>query len=631
MKLLPWGITSYLAACTNWRGLQPLPSPASKVEASPTNAPDVFIVLTDDMGFADVGYHHPKGIEPPIPTPTLDKISSEGVRFNTFYGALSCTPARASLLTGLYPYNTGFNFALLGMNPFGLNPEHRLLPEALQDRGYQTKAVGKWHLGHSQDKHTPTRHGFDEFYGVYNGGLSSQFDTRLRDSHDMHHDMSDGTRRGIAAEPGERTHTTERFATKAIEFIEQADTKQPLFLYFAPTAAHSPLEAREQDLQKCRQHQHPDRQQYCGMVVGIDEAVKNITDAFAAHRDREMVLVFMSDNGGAPWQGARNYPFRGIKGSPYEGGVRVPAFIKAKTLPQGAEYAEMVHIADIAPTILRLVDETLQNDAANAALTTRGLGSGIDGRDLTDGIRSNTRVRDEVMVHHDVVTKHPNVFVNTTAFIKQIGADRWKLITGPSGDGTLYPEPDQWVLPNGTFLDRSTERLQRLAPLIDDESAFFTQEIVRELRSCVSDRVYGTSYGLPTICPPTTSAVKLFNLHDDPYEEHNVAAAHPDILEFLNTTAQRHLATKPVQKDWGRADRGFHPVTYPENPGKTFHGSWIPDAEDIETRPHDPFLRLELFRLGKKLFYVVGMAVLDGVAVSVAILYIKDRAMRQMR
>lgn len=611
MKWFQLGVAA-LAACDARKEVTQVPAhsalPLGGPQVPHANPPDVFVIVADDVGYADVSYHHPKDKQAPIPTPTLDEISAEGVRFTSLYAALTCTPSRASLLTGRYPHNTGMTFALFGMNPYGLEPAQETLPEALKDRGYQTKAVGKWHLGHAKDEHTPTRHGFDEFYGVYSGGLSSQFGTILRVSHDMHYDTSNGTRQGIVDPPGTRLHTTERFATKAIDFIAAADPEQPLFLYFAPTAAHSPLESREQDLEKCQHIKHPNRQQYCGMVVGIDEAVKNVTQAFATYRNRDVMIVFVSDNGGAPWQGGYNYPYPGIKSTPHEGGLRVPAFIKSSALPTGVQYSEMVHISDLAPTILGLVDEALPNQEVTR------LGTDIDGRDLTDAIRSNEAAHEELVLHHDI-------YSGNTAFVKQIGADRWKIMIGPSGDGTLYPEPNEWVLANGSWLDRSTEAVQGLAPLFDHDTAFFAQELIRELRSCISDRLYGTSYGHPKVCPPKSATIKLFNLHVDPYEQHDVAEQRPEIVQQLLAASESHLKDLPFQKDCGRADLGYHTIEYPEHPGVKFHGPWIADGEDVESRVSTQFIDLELRRLRGNLARMMGVVMVGASMVVAAIVY----------
>ena len=197
--------------------------------------PNVIIILTDDLGWGDVSYHN--GF---IPTPNIDSFVSNGIELNRFYANPTCSPTRASLLTGLHIFNHGVIRPF--MNPSaeqtGL-PEHlKIMPEYFKEAGYQTALSGKWHLGMHKEEYLPTNRGFDSSYGHMLGGIG-YYDH-------VHTNRMDWHRDGVSL--SEDGYSTELIADEAINIIKNKDDDRPLFLYVAFNAPHTPIEAPEEDV-----------------------------------------------------------------------------------------------------------------------------------------------------------------------------------------------------------------------------------------------------------------------------------------------------------------------------------------------------------------------------------------------
>ncbi len=322
--------------------------------------PHIVVVLADDMGWADVGYH---GSE--IQTPNLDKLAMSGVRLEGFYAQPLCTPTRASLMTGRYPFRYGLQVRVVhGWGEFAVPLEERLLPEALQEAGYRTAIVGKWHLGHARPEHLPTRRGFDHQYGPYLGWVDYWTHETRSGGLDWHRDDQPVREQGYA---------TELIAREAVRLIEEHPVSRPLFLYVSFTAPHFPIQAPSSYIERYRHIEDPTRRIYAAMVSAMDEGVGQIWKALEERGMADRTLLFFSsDNGGGA--GARNVPLRGSKNTLYEGGVRVPAFVRWDgVLPAGAVVEAPLHMVDMYPTLLRRAgasrEQTLPLDGLDAWAT----------------------------------------------------------------------------------------------------------------------------------------------------------------------------------------------------------------------------------------------------------------------
>lgn len=202
--------------------------------------PNVLLIVVDDLGWKDVGFH-----DPTFSTPNLDAMVAEGVELSTFYTAPTCTPSRAQLMTGRYSYRIGMQDSVVhSTEPRGVPLGETFVGEKLQAAGYTTAAVGKWHLGMHMPQYLPTRRGFDDFYGILTGGgghyahmsVSEEFSPRggvgnarkfngpnIVEGEELSADNEDT-----------RTHSTEMYTRKAAEYVEAMSGKEdPWFLYLA--------------------------------------------------------------------------------------------------------------------------------------------------------------------------------------------------------------------------------------------------------------------------------------------------------------------------------------------------------------------------------------------------------------
>lgn len=332
--------------------------------------PHVVILLADDLGWADVGYH---GSD--IATPNLDRLAADGVRLNRFYVCSVCSPTRAGLMTGRYPDRYGMRRGVIApYRVHGLPSEEQTIAEVLADAGYTRRvALGKWHLGHSSKKYHPLNQGFTEFYGHYNGAID--YYTHKRDGErDWHrgHEPSD-----------DEGYSTDLLADEAVRVIRQTKPGEPLLLYVAFNAVHSPMQAPRDHLD--RYGFDPDgprlqgtgghrggerglenygrvgngntvRQTYQAMATSMDEAIGRILQAIDEQGVSENTLVlFFSDNGGVERYGGRNTPLRGQKHTTWEGGVRVPAIARwPARFTGGRGVDEPLAYVDVMPTLRRV-------------------------------------------------------------------------------------------------------------------------------------------------------------------------------------------------------------------------------------------------------------------------------------
>lgn len=315
--------------------------------------PNVVFILADDLGWADVGFH---GSD--IATPTLDALAETGAEFAQFYAQPMCTPTRAALMTGRYPFRYGLQTAVIPSGGlYGLPTDEYLLPEALTAAGYDTAIVGKWHLGHADPAFWPGARGFERSYGP----LIGEIDHFEHESHGV----PDWYRDGQPLE--EEGYDTALFAQAAVDVIEAHDPARPLFLYLAFTAPHTPYQAPQAYLDRYAAIPDPSRRAYAGQITAMDDAIGAVVAALDAKGLRDdTLIVFASDNGGTrsklfAGEGAvsgelppDNGPFRDGKGSVYEGGTRVVALANWPGRIAPGKVEPMVHVVDMFPTLAGL-------------------------------------------------------------------------------------------------------------------------------------------------------------------------------------------------------------------------------------------------------------------------------------
>lgn len=303
----------------------------------PARRPNIVILLADDLGYADVGFHGCKD----IPTPHLDALARGGVRCTSGYvSGPYCSPTRAGMLTGRYQNRYGHEFNPAAGSGQGLPLSEVTLANRLGDLGYATGLIGKWHLGSTAKMH-PTQRGFQEFFGFL-GGAHSYLTGK-------------GIQRGTDNVP-EKEYLTDALAREAVAFIDR-HKKEPFFLYLAFNAVHTPMEATDKYLKRFPAIEDKMRRTYAAMLSAMDDAIGQVLARLRElGLEEDTLIFFLSDNGGPTMagttiNGSRNFPLRGSKRQLLEGGVRVPFVLHWKgKLPAGTTYDHPVIALDILPT-----------------------------------------------------------------------------------------------------------------------------------------------------------------------------------------------------------------------------------------------------------------------------------------
>ena len=299
--------------------------------------PNILLIVGDDMGYADVGFHGCTD----IPTPHLDSLARSGVICSQGYvSGPYCSPTRAGLLTGRYQQRFGHEF-----NPNepsqGLPVTQSTIADRLQGAGYVTGLVGKWHLGAGKQMH-PQQRGFSEFFGFL-GGSHSYFEPA-------------GFLRGT--EPiDEMDYATDAFAKEATAFVDRHQAK-PWFLYLAFNAVHTPMDATDERLAKFSHITDKKRRTYNAMMLAMDDAVGAVMKKLAeTNQDQNTLVMFISDNGGPTMRGVTvngsvNAPLRGSKRTTLEGGIRVPFVLSWPGRLKPTRFEKPVIQLDLAATAI---------------------------------------------------------------------------------------------------------------------------------------------------------------------------------------------------------------------------------------------------------------------------------------
>ena len=305
----------------------------------------------------------------------MDRLANEGVKLTQFYVQPVCSPTRASLMTGRYAWKNGMELRPENAASNGMLLDERTIAEALRDAGYATWMVGKWHLGQWRQEHLPLQRGFDHHYGFYSARVDS-FTLRRTVILDWHRNGRPVVESG---------YSTFLLADEAVQLIERHDGNRPFFLYLAFGAVHVPHDAPDEYIVE---YLHLSHSKQRAMLAAMDVAMGQVIDAL----DRKgaldnTLIVFLNDNGGLVEAG-ENEPYRGLKGSYFEGGIRVPAALRwPGHIPSGSESDALLHVVDLFPTFARLAG------AASVA------GLPLDGLDAWETIAEGAESPREEVVH----------------------------------------------------------------------------------------------------------------------------------------------------------------------------------------------------------------------------------------
>lgn len=448
--------------------------------------PNIVILYADDLGYGDPACYGSTINQ----TPNLDRMAREGVRFTQFYSACGfCAPSRGSLLTGRYPFRHGVTTNPApdgGINDVGLSDQEITIAAALKPAGYATGAIGKWHLGHKPE-FFPTRRGFDEYYGIL-------YSNDMRPVRIMENE-------GVAEYPVIQANLTGKYTAKAVDFIQRHKTS-PFFLYLPHAMPHKPLAASEEFYRAIKSKGKRSAVDLYGDAVReLDWSIGVILQKLVDLKiDNNTLVLFSSDNG--PFFGGSTGGLRGMKGTTFEGGIRVPMIAwMPGAIPAGRVADQIGSMVDFFPTALKLAGVSLPTDRT------------IDGRDLWPLLTGKS-------------DQSPHEFVYAVSGnSRALRAGQWKLHVTNPGPGTMFKgETGDWVDP------RAPDGITIIAPF---EQARPSQHP-----------------GLMT--GDAGKDMMLFDLAADPAEQHNAAKDHPEIVARLkamyDALGEKPIATPPAQK-----------------------------------------------------------------------------------
>ena len=465
-------------------------------------APNVVLIVADDLGYGDLGCYGAKDVR----TPNIDRLAKEGTRFTSFCVAQGvCTASRAAIMSGCYPNRVGMAGALNHTSTTGIHPDEQLLPELLKAKGYATAHYGKWHLG-TRPAFFPTRNGFDEWFGL----------PYSNDNGPLH-----PTVRGIPALPlyendtvverdPDQSQFTKRFTEKAVGFIK-ANKSKPFFLYVPHVMPHVPIFASDAFKGKSGRGLYGDVVEELDWSVG--EILKSVKDN---DLDRDTLVLFLSDNG--PFLNYGNHagsaaPLREGKLTTFEGGVRVPFVARwTEKVPAGRVSDELFTGLDLLPTIAKLA----------GAETPKAK---IDGTDLSP-----------LLLGEKGAAGRAEFAYYSGAELHAVRSGRWKLHV-----------PHEYLTVDGTpGKDGKPANHEKMKPNAIEESG------IRGIASRHGYRVMKLE-------------LSLYDLAADPGETKNVAGEHPEVVKELlkladefrrdlgdSLTNTRGAGQRPAGRDTGK-------------------------------------------------------------------------------
>lgn len=442
----------------------------SKICFSQTSGskPNIIVILADDLGYGDVGFNRDgsfpedRGI---IPTPNLDALAQNVIILKNAHVAHPfCGPSRVAIMTGMMPHRIGAQYNLPNDITGTLGPpiEETYFPKLLQDAGYNTAAIGKWHLGFVENLYQPQDRGFDYFFGFLGGG-KQYFEYDYEDSWYSNPSQTNEYRnplrrnrnyisRNEFSNNGDEDYLTDVLTDDAIAYINSnAPSADPFFMYLSYNAPHTPLQAPAAEIAQFKQdnpnfeslvlnsdyinNSNPvtkgtstpqelteKRIVYATMVANMDANIGRVVNALQNNGELDSTLIiFLSDNGGYTFsKGAVNYPLDALKGSVKEGGHKVPMFIHwPDQITSGSTYNHQISSLDLYPTLVDLAGGTIPD------------GKTLDGVSFMDNVLAGANARPNDPL---IIMRPQNGFHNGG-----LSKNQWKIVkTGGNGSWKLY-------------------------------------------------------------------------------------------------------------------------------------------------------------------------------------------------
>jgi len=555
---------------------------------------NVIFILVDDLGVADVSFSAKRlNGKAAYETPHLDSLAQSGIELTNYYTHSFCGPSRSAFLTSKYAHVLDNPFPMLKGG--SLSADEGSIAKEFKSRGYSTHLVGKWGVDypkanpgakdfsselyyHSSERGMgPLERGFDTFYGLYSSGhnhYSKQigpFEGNIDwHKHNATHKLDYPE---VDNEP--LVYSTHLFVREAISTIKTWSSKNPGFLFLSFTAPHDPLQAPQEyiDGPRCRHIKNWRRRTFCGMVQVVDESVGKVVQQLKTQGiEKDTIIMWTSDNGGAPSVGGYNFPYKGEKTGVFQGGLRVPAFIYDGDHQSGLKYNNLMHVADIGPTLLSLSGSG--GEYVSLAEDKDGVDHGDHLSAMFRGENSLKPVpRTSIDLEFDVVFGRLAILTPTHKVIVGRGKGRQERFKDPN-DTSIFYDKDCRV----RFVFE--EIISNCIDLGLGEDWFpFTWAFRFMLDSWASFFQYGYDYddAMPTaktmnfddkypINERTMPKVNwdeydldrifLYDLAKDPYEYKNIALDNKELVESIVSTFYTNLKSKSghhmsVQKQFG--------------------------------------------------------------------------------
>ncbi|XP_047022719.1 arylsulfatase B-like [Helicoverpa zea] len=492
------------------------------------NRPNIVFIIADDMGWNDVSFH---GSDQTL-TPNIDLLAYSGVALGRYYSHAVCTPSRSALLTGKYSYKLGMQgYPLVLSEDRGLPTSITILPEYLKEAGYSTHIVGKWHVGSSREEYLPTKRGFDSHFGHRGGYL---------DYYEYSYEEDWGKLGRVAGLALFRNQTpawdvegyiTDIYTEQATSIINKHDTSSPLFLMVAHNAPHASndgalLQAPHDTVREMRYVESPQRRIFAAMIKKLDDSVGDIVAALYAKGILDnTIIAFVSDNGGMTSgefnNFASNYPLRGIKMSPFEGGLRVVGLLWSANLNNTSHYWDgYMHVIDWLPTLLSAAGIETPAD--------------IDGINQWDSINSNSPSERITMYEIDDMVGYASIIYGDYKLLTGEVIQNYCTYQGSNLTGLIGKPP--------CYVDAIVDStMYRVLDLIGQP--FNIHDLSLRKNTIVQCDTPPTD-----ICFPGVGKVCLYNIREDPCETTELSASYPHLVLSMQALLQAEVSKRIPRK-----------------------------------------------------------------------------------
>lgn len=480
--------TSLFVVCGLWAGA-----------VGAQERPNILVIMADDVGYSNVSCYG--GDIMGVTTPHIDRLAREGIRFTSFYAQPSCTAGRAAFITGQLPVRTGLTTVGTPGAPAGLQKEDITLAEILKARGYATAQFGKNHLG-DLEEHLPHRHGFDEFWGnLYHLNANEDLedpdrptDPQFRKQFDPRGIIS-GTANGPTKDEGpltvKRMETfDDEITARSLDYLDRrSKDKKPFFLWHCSSRLHVFLHLKAESQGKSR----AGREDIYGDALKehdghVGQLLQKLDETGLA---KNTIVIWTTDNGAYQymWPQGGTSPFRGDKGTTWEGGMRVPTVVRWPGAPAGRVSGEIVSSLDLLPTLATAAGEpgVVAKLAQGAKYGERDYKVHLDGFDQTELLtgKSAKSSRDFVFYYDETTLaaiRYRQFKLTFSAKLDGHWDDPLENLGRPQITNLLMdPYERQWGDVNRQLAERKTWILTPMVGIVDRHLATFREFPVRQI------------------------------------------------------------------------------------------------------------------------------------------------------